>query len=98
MAKQSSLRRNVGSLYLLLGANYAIPLITIPYLVRVLGPTAFGSVAFAQGLIAYIVLLVNYGFDWTATRSIAVQRDEHFIVERTASSVWVAKVVLAAAG
>ncbi len=34
-----------------------------------LGPEKFGLIAFGQSLIAYFVLLVNYGFDWSATRS-----------------------------
>ena len=94
----SSIGQNVLSLYGLQFANYILPLVTVPYLVRVLGPEKFGAVAFGQSLIAYFVLVVNYGFDWSATRKISVQRDDLNAVSRTATSVWAAKALLCGAG
>jgi PST family polysaccharide transporter len=57
-------------------ANTLLPLITIPYVVRVIGPANYGSVAFAQAFVTYFVLLVNYGFDLSASREIARIRDD----------------------
>jgi len=94
----SSIGKNVISLYVLQFANYFLPLVTVPYLVRVLGPEKFGAVAFGQSLIAYFVLVVNYGFDWSATRKISVQRDDLNAVSQTATSVWAAKALLCGAG
>jgi PST family polysaccharide transporter len=90
----SALGRNVLSLYALQFANYVLPLIAVPYLVRVLGPEKFGAVAFGQSLMMYFVLMVNYGFDWSATRTISVQRDNLYQVSRTASAVLGTKVLL----
>ena len=94
----SSIGKNVISLYVLQFANYVLPLATIPYLVRVLGPEKFGAVAFGQSLITYFSLLVNYGFDWSATRKISVQRDNIDVVSRIAVSVWAAKTLLCGMG
>jgi hypothetical protein len=52
---RSTVARNAASLYLIQFANYIVPLIMIPYLVRVLGPAGYGAVAFAQGLINYLM-------------------------------------------
>jgi polysaccharide transporter, PST family len=93
----STVGRNIVSLYVLHFGNYVLPLITVPYLVRVLGPEKFGLVAFGQGLMAYFVLVVNYGFDWSATRKVAIQRDTPDLVNRTAARVWGAKALLCAA-
>lgn len=41
----SVLRKNIVSLLVLHGANYILPLVTIPYLVRVLGPGNFGRIS-----------------------------------------------------
>lgn len=93
-AVRSRLGQNILSLYALQFANYVLPLITIPYLVRVLGPEKFGAVAFGQSLVMYLVLLVEYGFNWSATRTVAVQQGNLSRVGRTASAVLSAKLLL----
>jgi len=95
---RSNIARNIASLYLIHFANYIVPLIMVPYLVRVLGPAGYGAVAFAQGFISYLMLFVEYGFDWSATRKISVQRDNQEEVNRTALHVWAAKTLLSLAG
>jgi PST family polysaccharide transporter len=95
---RSTIARNAASLYLIQFANYIVPLIMIPYLVRVLGPAGYGAVAFGQGLINYFMLFVEYGFDWSATRKISVHRNDPQVVNATALCVWAAKGLLALIG
>ncbi|MEM4655254.1 MAG: flippase [Thermosphaera sp.] len=97
-ALRSSVAKNVASLYVIQFANYILPLITVPYLLRVLGPSGFGMVAFGQSLIAYFALFVDYGFNLSATRKISVERENIIAVSRTASTIWVAKAFLCIAG
>ena len=42
---------NILSLFSLQGLNYILPLVTFPYLTRVLGPEKYGLVAFALAFI-----------------------------------------------
>jgi len=97
-ALRSSVAKNAASLYIIQFANYILPLITIPYLVRVLGPAGFGVVAFGQSLIGYFIIFVDYGFALSATRKISVERNDPIAVSRTVFNVWSAKVLLCIAG
>jgi PST family polysaccharide transporter len=67
---------NFFSLSILNGLNILLPLITLPYLVRVLGPEKYGTVSFVLVIIQYITLLSNYGFTYSATRLISQNRND----------------------
>jgi PST family polysaccharide transporter len=79
-------------------SGYIFPLIAVPYLSRILGPSKFGLIAFAQSFIWYFVTLTEYGFNLTATRRIAVHADEPEVVSATFNSVMAAKFLLCVAG
>lgn len=65
--------------------TYVLPLVTIPYLARVLGAAGWGLVAFAQAFGAYVGLAVEYGFVYSAIREIARHRgDKERLTEITA--------------
>lgn len=94
----NSVAKNAVSLYLIQFADYILPLITVPYLVKALGLAGFGMVAFSQSLIAYLALFVDYGFALSATRKISVERDNPVAVSHTVFNIWAAKTILCVAG
>ena len=69
-------------------------LITIPSLVRVLKRERFRTVAFGQGLTAYLMALVEYGFVLSATRKISAVRENHKLASRTVSDVMASRMIL----
>lgn len=76
-------------------AAYLFPLATIPYLARVLGPTTWGLVAFSLAFGVYVSLLVEYGFDLSATRDVSLYRDVRDRLADLLAGVLGAKVLLA---
>lgn len=89
-----ALLENVLSMSSLQLANYLLPLITMPYLVRVLGPGKYGALALAQAVMDYLVNLTDYGFNMTATRIISIERDNPRKIAEVYSTVLVIKLAL----
>lgn len=89
-----SLRRNVIYLAVVQGSNYLLPLLTFPYLVRTLGPENFGIFGFCQATMLYMIMFVEYGFNLTATQSIAKAADSKDKVTSIFWAVIFSKIVL----
>src|ERR1035437_3006963 len=87
---------NFFSLSFIQGANYLIPLLILPYIVRIIGPEKFGLLSYAQTFIYYFTLIINYSFDYTATRDISRNREDSEKVSLIYSSVFFSKLILLA--
>jgi polysaccharide transporter, PST family len=95
MFSRRLLIENILSLAMLQMLNYVAPLITLPYLARVL-PEQFGLLAYAQGILLYFDLFTDFGFNFSATRAISQCRDDPSAVARIFWSALAAKVLLMA--
>ena len=71
LKKYRVLIENIFSLFTIRGIEYVLSFLTFPYLVRTVGVSYFGSLAFAQSIITYFSLVTDYGFNMTAPRDIA---------------------------
>jgi PST family polysaccharide transporter len=88
---------NLASLYGVHAFNYLIPLFTLPYLARVLGPEQWGALAFADAYARFVTLAIEYGFGLSATREIARIRHDPQARGRQLSGVFSAQLLLGAA-
>jgi PST family polysaccharide transporter len=88
------LMENFVSLSLLQVASYVFPLITLPYLARVIGVDKFGEIAFAGAVMVYFQTIVDWGFKFTATRDIAKNRNDKNKVSQIFSNVMWAEFFL----
>jgi PST family polysaccharide transporter len=72
----------------------AVPLLTIPYLARTLGPDHWGPVITAQAFGAWLLLFFEFGFDLSATRAVARARTDAGRIVEVVNGVQSAKLVL----
>jgi PST family polysaccharide transporter len=91
------LLRNIGALGIIQVAAFVIPLLTLPYLIRVVGPGPWGAVAIANIAITLCGLLTTWGFNLSGTRKIAASRDDPQKIKSYFTSIWTAQWLLAAA-
>lgn len=85
---------NFSYLFLLQIAGYLFPLLTMPYLARVIGADGFGRIAIASAVIMWIQTISDWGFNYTATRDVAKNRDDKEKVSHILSNVIWAKFIL----
>jgi PST family polysaccharide transporter len=85
---------NFFSLTVLQGLNMFLPLVTLPYLVRVLEVENFGLINFVLSIVMYFNILVSFGFELSATREISIHRDDNKKVSSIFSSVMFIKIFL----
>lgn len=87
--------QNALALYGVQAATYILPFVTMPYLTLVMGVSGWGLVAFAQSFGAYLNLVVEYGFDLSATREVARHREDQEQLGDLVAGVIGARVLLA---
>ena len=67
------------------------PLFTYPYIIRVLGAEIYGMIALAQAIIAYLVILINFGFNVSAVRRVSENRSDLLFINRLYTSITLLK-------
>lgn len=87
--------KNFGYLTAMQIVGYVFPLLTIPYLARVIGVDKFGEIAFAAAIVLWFKTVSEWGFNYTATRDIAQNRDDKDAVSQIFSNVLWARLLLA---
>ena len=85
---------NFGYLSILQVAGFLFPLITLPYIARVLGIDIFGKIAFASAIIIWFQTISDWGFNFTATRDISINRNDKDKLSEIFSNVFWSKCIL----
>lgn len=85
---------NFSYLSLLQIAGYVFPLITMPYLAKVIGAEGFGKIAFATAVVIWFQTVADWGFNLTATRDVAQHRNDKQKVSQIFSNVLWARCLL----
>jgi PST family polysaccharide transporter len=89
-----ALLENFFSLGALQIINLILPLVVLPYVIRVVGFERYGLIVLAGALVAYFSSVTDYSFKITATRDVAVFRDSQKKLNLIYSKVLTVKTIL----
>lgn len=95
---RNQLAQNTAALYGVQVVRKVLPLVIVPYLARVLGPSGWGVMAFTQSLAEFVVLVIEFGFNLSATREIARNRHSRAACGEIMAGVLGSQFILAACG
>lgn len=70
-SEKSAVLKDFASLASIKVLNLVLPLLTIPYLIRILGIENIGSINLATSIMSYGLVIIAFGFDYTGTKFIS---------------------------
>lgn len=86
--RPSALGGQMAALYAAHFVRYLLPLITIPYLARILGAEGLGHLVLIQAYAFFVIQWLEFGFGLSATQGVARHRDSPSRLATLASSVF----------
>lgn len=81
-------------LVLLQGVNYLLPLLSFPFLFRVLGVERWGLVSFGYVLIQYFVMFTDFGFNLSGTKYISENRNNPEKINHFLNAAMIGRFIL----
>lgn len=88
----SKVINNFVSLVILNVVNYVFPLIIIPILIKRLGLEVYGEYIFAFTILSYLNLIVQYGFNFSATNKVAKNQENKALISSVYTSVTLSRI------
>ena len=95
--KTKSLKLNFIMNAILTMSQFIFPLITFPYISRILLPAGTGKVSFATSVISYFALFAQLGIPTYGIRACAKVRDNKKELTRTVQELFIINVVMSLA-
>ncbi|MDY3789210.1 oligosaccharide flippase family protein [Bacteroides fluxus] len=86
--------QNTGYLTAVEVMRMLLPFVALPYVIRTIGGERYGTIAFAQAVISYFVIFINFGMDVSAVKDVSVHRKDKARLNRVVSSVLLLKFFL----
>lgn len=86
--------KNFVFLFIVQFSNYVLPFLVIPLLTRALGIEGFGKYAYYIALPNLLMIIIKFGFEFSATRQISIEEDNKERLVRIVSSVYLIRACL----
>ncbi|MBO7239721.1 MAG: oligosaccharide flippase family protein [Bacteroidaceae bacterium] len=95
IGKYKQVIENFFSLSVLNTVNIVLQLVTLPYILGVVGKENYGIYSYVFMVVQYIILFSTYGFNYSATKQVSQQRDDNAAVTRIYNAVIGCKTIIA---
>ncbi len=95
-SKVSKVVNNTAMLYIMSIAKLIFPLLTFPYLTRVLSEDAYGFVSYTKTCMTYIQLIIDFGFILSSVKDIVNANGNTDKIGRIAGTTFMSKLMLTA--
>ncbi|WP_297676950.1 oligosaccharide flippase family protein [uncultured Bacteroides sp.] len=84
---RNKLVQNTGYLSVIEIFRLLMPFIALPYIIKTVGVTHYGSIVFAQAIISYFQIFINWGLDVSAVKDVSVARNDRKELDKIVSIV-----------
>lgn len=74
--------------------NVLVPVLALPYVIKIIGTDLYGEIAFVQSITAYFFILINFGLDISAIKDVSQNRSDKAKLSEIVSAVFAVKTVL----
>jgi len=87
---------NAGYMMITQIALYVAPLFILSYLLKTLGVAQFGNYALILSIVAYLQIITDYGFSFSASRAISQNREDKEYISKIYLSTMTIKLAICA--
>lgn len=94
MKAQKSIRHNFMMNIILTMSSFIFPLITFPYISRILLPEGTGKVSFATSIVTYFAMIAQLGIPTYGIRACAKVRDCKDELTKTVQEIFIINLVM----
>lgn len=91
---KKNILKNIIMLYGLSIAKIIFPLITLPYLTRVLSVDMYGTVSYVKTIMTYLQLTIDFGFMLSGTKDIVEAKQNNEDIGKVAGDILLARIIL----
>ncbi|HOV15193.1 MAG TPA: oligosaccharide flippase family protein, partial [Spirochaetota bacterium] len=92
--ENKSIIKNIFTMFFIQGISFIAPFFTFVYLAKVVGPEKLGLLGFSTAFITYFMIFIDFGFSYTATQQISINRNNKDKMSEIFYSVIIIKSIL----
>lgn len=89
----ASLKKNIFYNSIRVGSNLVFPLVTFPYVSRIMGPDSLGLFNYISAIVGYFTLFASLGFPVYGTREVAQSKDQQSKLQAATNAIFTANTI-----